>query len=135
MADGLTEALAAGSALGIIMAMGTIMLVVALALYVYSAIALMVIAKKTKTSNGWFAFIPILNIYLITQMAGVSGLWTLIILAGFIPIVGALAMTVAMIWMFWKVAENIDFPGWTSLLMLIPIVNLVMLGVWAWGKA
>ena len=128
------EALAAGGVLGAVMAMGAVMIVIALAVYIYTAIALMVVAKKTNTPNGWFAFIPILNVYLIAKMAGLSGWWTLIILAPIIPFIGGLAMSVAMIWFFWRIADNINYPGWTSLLLLIPIVNLIILGVWAWGK-
>jgi len=105
-----------------------------LVVYVYSALALMAIAKKTKTPNGWLAFIPIANVYLLTQMAGVSGLWTLIVLAPIVPIIGGLAMIIVSIWLMWTIAEKINFPGWTSLLLLIPMVNLVMLGIWAWSK-
>ena len=92
------------------------------------------LAKKTKTPNGWLAFIPIANVYLVTQMAGVSALWTLVVFATIIPFIGSLAMMAAMIWMFWQVAEKINFPGWTSLLLLVPLVNLVMLGIWAWSS-
>ncbi len=133
-----TEALAGTAALGGIMAIIAgfflIALIIGLAIYIYAAVALMAIAKKTKTPNGWLAFIPIANIYLLTQMAGVNGLWTLIVLAPIIPFIGALAMGAVVIWMFWLIVEKIKYPGWTSLLMIIPIVNLVMLGVWAWAK-
>jgi hypothetical protein len=111
-----------------------ILLVVFLVVYIYQAIALMAIAKKTKTKNGWLAFIPIANVYLITQMAGVSGWFTLGIFLAWIPLVGGLALGVLMIWMFWQVAEKIKFPGWTSILMIIPLVNLIVLGMWAWSK-
>lgn len=116
------------------LALGAITLSIFFAVYIYSAIALMAIAKKTKTKNGWLAFIPIANFYLITQMAGENGWWTLILLAVFIPGIGGLAVFGVGVWFFWLIAEKIKFPGWTSLLLLIPVVNLVMLGVWAWKK-
>lgn len=109
-------------------------IIVGLAVYIYAALALMAIAKKTKTPNGWLAFIPIANIYLMTQMAGVSGWWTLGILIAWIPVVGSLAVLAGMIFLWWKIAEEIDKPGWWSLLLLIPIVNLVIMGIMAWGK-
>lgn len=118
-------------------AMGALLVVyiiVMLAVYIYSALALMTIAKKTKTENGWLAFIPIANFYLITQMAGQSGWWTLAVLLPIIPIIGSLAMVAISIWFFWIICEKIRRPGWWSLLLLIPIVNLVILGVMAWGK-
>jgi len=120
--------------LGALMAFGLIFLAIFLAIYIYAAIALMCIAKKTKTSNRWLAFIPIANFYLVTQMAKQSGWWTLILLAGFIPMIGSLVVGVVGIWMFWMIAEKIKFPGWTSILLIIPVVNLIMLGVWAWAK-
>ena len=90
--------------------------------------------QKTKTENGWLAFIPIANVYLATQMAGLSGWWTLIIFAALIPFIGSLALIGVMIWMWWIIAEKIGRPGWWSLLLLIPIVNFVVIGIMAWGK-
>ena len=122
---------------GMLAAMGAMMvvfLIIGLALYVYSALALMFIAKKTKTKNGWLAFIPIANFYLMTQMAGKPAWWTLAILLSFIPFVGGLAVTAVSIYLFWLIAEKIHKPGWWSLLLLIPVVNLVIMGIMAWGK-
>ena len=129
--DNFVEILGIGALTGTLL---TISVVISLALYIYAALALMAIAKKTNTKNGWLAFIPIANIYLITQMAGKSGWWTLIILAPLIPFIGSIAMTIAIIWFFWIIAEDIKFPGWTSILLIVPIVNLIILGIWAWAK-
>lgn len=117
-----------------ILALGAAAIAVSIVVYIYAAIALMAIAKKTKTKNGWLAFIPIANVYLIAKMADLSGWWTLIVLAPMIPFVGSIAMLAVMIWMFWRIVDDIGFPGWTSLLLLVPILNLIMLGVWAWAK-
>ncbi len=119
---------------GAMMAFGLVFLLIFLAVYIYAAVALMYIARKTKTGNGWFAFIPILNFYLITQMAKKSGWWTLILLAAAIPLVGGIIVAIASVWLFWLIAEKINLPGWTSVLMIIPLVNLVILGVYAWSK-
>lgn len=119
---------------GLFAAFFFLFLVVVLALYIYTSIALMTIAKKTRTENAWLAWIPIANFYLVTQIAGVSGFWTLALLAIFIPIVGSLFVAGVGIWMFWRIAEKRRFPGWLSLLLLIPVVNLVVLGILAWGK-
>ena len=70
-------------AAGIAFAM--IIVLLALAVYVYSAVALMFIAKRAKTKNGWLAFIPIANIYLITQVGKQSGWWTPGVLAHSCP--------------------------------------------------
>jgi len=119
---------------GLFAAFYLIFLVVVLALYIYTSIALMTIANKTRTRNAWLAWIPIANFYLVTQIAGVSGLWTLALLAALVPFVGPLLLAGVGIWLFWRVAEKRRFPGWISLLLLIPVVNLVILGILAWGK-
>ncbi len=109
-------------------------LVVVAAFYVYGALALMTIAKRTKTPNAWFAWIPVLNLYLITQIAGVPW-WTLFaFVLGVIPIIGTLLVIGVSVWWFWKVAEARGKPGWWGILMLVPVVNLIILGILAWGE-
>jgi len=107
----------------------------ALVVYIYVALATLAIAKKTKTKNSWLAFIPIANLYLLTQMAGVPW-WTFLIalFAGFVPLIGGLVLIVFYIWWWWKIAENINKPGWWSLLLLIPLVNLIIWGMMAWKE-
>ena len=125
---------AGGALAGLLLGLGAAAIFVALAVYAYLAITLMFIANKTKTSNSWLAWIPIANFYLMTQVAKVSGLWTLAILMAFIPVVGGLAVAGVSIWLFWRVAERRGFPGWISLLLLVPVVNLIVLGILAWAK-
>lgn len=109
-----------------------IILLVFIAIYVYSAIVLMTIAKKTKTKNGWLAWIPIANIYLMTQIAKVPWWYMLAFLLGIIPIIGFLIILVVHTFLWWKICEARGKPGWLSLLMFIPLVNLVIMGVVAW---
>jgi hypothetical protein len=60
------------------------MMVLYLAIYLFFALCLMLIAKKMNIANSWLAWIPIANIYLMTQMAGRPGWWTILM---FIPLV------------------------------------------------
>ena len=53
-------------------------------IYAYMAYSLQTIANKTGTENGWMAWIPILNIYLMCKIAGKPGWWVLLFL---IPLV------------------------------------------------
>src|SRR3989344_9472950 len=53
------------------------MLLLVLAVYVYASLALMKIADRTKTKDGWLSFVPVGNIYLITKIAKVPGWWTI----------------------------------------------------------
>ena len=107
--------------------------IVFVALYVYFALALMTLAKKTKTPNAWLAWIPIADVYLMTQIGKQSGWWTLGLIAAFIPLLGTLAMLALIIFLGWKMAEAIKKPGWWGILLAIPIVNLVIVGIMAWG--
>ena len=102
-------------------------------LYIYMAYALMTIADKTKTKDSWLAWIPIANLYLMTQIAKAEW-WTFIIVlvAGLIPL-GFLVSWGIIIGWWWKIAERRGFPGWVSLLLLIPIVNFIAIGVIAWN--
>ncbi len=109
-------------------------IVLMIAVYIFFALALMSIANKTKTKNAWLAWIPIANIYLMTQIARLNGLWTLAILVSIIPIVGGLVFMGVSVWWWWRIAERRNRPGWWGILMIIPIVNLIIVGLLAWQK-
>lgn len=95
----------------------------------------MKIAQRTNTPNAWLAWIPIANVYLITQIGKVPWWTFLAIFLGWIPYIGSIGLLALMIWWWWKVAEARNKPGWWGLMIaLIPVVNLVFLGMLAWGK-
>lgn len=50
--------------------MMTFWIIFGLIVYVWMAICLQKIAEKTNTPNGWMAWIPIANIYLMCMIAG-----------------------------------------------------------------
>lgn len=88
-------------------------------MYVVCAIALMTIAQKTNTPNGWMAWIPILNIVLMVQIAGIEMWWVLLC---FIPCLNLIAF----VYIWWKIAERRNKPGPIALAMLVPVVNLLV---------
>ena len=88
--------------------------------YIWLAICLMFIANKTGTPDGWLAFIPILNIYLLCKVAGHSGWCTLAIL--FIPLVNIIIT----IWFWVEIAGKRNQPEWLGILMIIPLVNMII---------
>lgn len=106
--------------------------IIFLAIYIYAAFALMTIAKKTKTKDPWLAWIPIANLYLMTQIGKVPAWSMLFLLLAVIPFLGAFAVLGVMVWWWWKIAEARKKPGWLALLMLLPLVNLIVIGVIAW---
>lgn len=114
----------------------------ALAIYVYSSLATMAMAKKLNNPKPWLAWIPIANIVLDWQLSGAAQ-WTLIcyfaaIVFSAIPILGvilSLGGTAIIIYWYWTICEKLGKPGWWSIFSLIfwP-AWLVMMGILAWGK-
>lgn len=110
-------------------------LVVGIIMYVISAFALMKIAQKTNTENAWLAWIPIANIFLMVFMAKKEWWWALIILlAGIVPIIGSIVSIGVLIYVWWLICEKLNKPGVLSLLLLIPVVNLIFFLYLAFSK-
>ena len=100
--------------------------IISIAIYVYLAVCLQTIARKTGTEHGWLAWIPIANAYLMCKVAGKPGWWLLLFL---IPIVNIIFMVI--VWM--GIAEARDKKGWLGILMIVPIANLIVPGYLAFS--
>jgi hypothetical protein len=94
--------------------------------YVYVSLALQTIAEKTRTENGWLAWIPIANIILMLNIAKKPVWWIILFL---IPLVNIIMAIV--VWM--AVAEARGKPSWWGVLVIIPVVNLIVPGYLAWA--
>jgi hypothetical protein len=103
-----------------------VFLVIGLAAYVYISLALSTIAKKTNTENPWLAWIPIVNIVLMLNIAKKPIWW---ILLCFIPLVNIVILVI--VWM--AIAEARGKPNWWGILMLVPVVSLIVPGYLAWS--
>ena len=99
----------------------------AIASYVFFALVLMGIANKTKTDNAWFAWIPILNIVLMLNIAKRPVWWLILLL---IPLVNIIFGII--VWV--DICKARGKPGWWVILLFIPIVNVIVLCILAWGK-
>ena len=138
---GLENIPAIAGILGLIAAFLLIAIIIGLAIYVYTSLAWMTIARKTKTHPTWLAWIPIANMYQRSQIAKMHWWPILLILAGILPFVGPLASLVLFIFIItwtWKSFERMKRPGWWALFMIIPIfgwiIYLILLGTVAWGN-
>jgi sterol desaturase/sphingolipid hydroxylase (fatty acid hydroxylase superfamily) len=100
--------------------------IVGILFYLYITVSIYFIANKSGSDNAWFAFVPILNLILLLQIAGKPIWWILLF---FIPLVN-IVMAV-LVWM--GVAEARGKPSWMGILMLIPGVNLVVIGYLAFS--
>jgi hypothetical protein len=102
------------------------MFLIFLAGYVYMALALQTIAQKTNTENGWLAWIPIVNIILMCNIARKPVWWIILCL---IPLVNIVIFI--LLWM--GIAEARNKPNWWGIMVIIPIMNIVMPGYLAWA--
>ncbi len=105
---------------------GTTFLLFCAAGYVYTALALMTIATKTNTQNGWLAWIPIANIVLMLNIAKKPIWWIILLL---IPLVNIVMFI--LVWM--GIAEARNKPSWWGILLIVPLVGLIVPGYLAWS--
>ncbi|HRK21325.1 MAG TPA: DUF5684 domain-containing protein [Fimbriimonadaceae bacterium] len=87
--------------------------------YIYFGVVLMMLAAKTSTPNGFLAWIPIGNVFLLCNIARRSPATFLLLL---IPIVNIIVG--AMLWM--SVAENRGKPSWLGALVFLPVIGLLV---------
>jgi len=115
---------AAAAALGGVFLL--VMLAICAAFYIYVALALQTIAQKTNTENGWLAWIPIVNIVLMCNIAKKPVWWIILCL---IPLVNIVIFII--LWM--GIAEARNKPSWWGILMIVPVVSLIVPGYLAWS--
>ena len=84
------------------------------------------IAKKLNVTAAWTAWVPILNIWTFFASAG-KPLWWIILL--FIP----LANFFVMIYLWMCIVENLGRNKWLGLVMIVPVANIIYLGVLAFS--
>ena len=114
---------------GAMAAMGAMMVVVlifAVAIYVYFALCLQTIAKKTNAENAWLAWIPIANIVLMLNIAKKPLWWIILMLVPLVNIVIA-----SIVWM--AIAEARGKPNWWGIVLIVPIVGIIVPGYLAFS--
>jgi hypothetical protein len=94
--------------------------------YAYAAICMMKIAEKTNTPNAWWAWVPILQIVLLIQVAG-KPIWWIILC--FLPLVNLIILILIMI----GVCEARKKSPALVIGLILPVVNLVVLGYLAFS--
>lgn len=103
---------------------------IAIICYVYSAICLMKIAKKTNTENAWFAWIPILNVVLMLQIAKRPMWWLVLAIIPFVNL--AWIVLGVIVWM--DICERLGKDRMLGLLIIVPIANFVLPGYLAFSE-
>lgn len=101
--------------------------------YIYGALCLQFIAKKTSQEPVWMAWVPIANLFLMCRVAGLSYWWLLILLTSFIPILGPIANAVFFAFLWYKIALARNKPGWIGALAFLPLINIIVIGYLAFS--
>ncbi len=125
-ADDNSSAMAGAAGIAAMGAVAIFMFVIFAAVYVYFALAFQTIAKKTNTENPWWAWVPILNVLLVANIAKKPMWWGLLC---FIPLVGIVFGIILLM----GVAEARNKPSWWGILMIVPVANLIVPGYLAWA--
>ncbi len=106
--------------------LGPLPIILTVLAYIYFAFCLQTIANKTNTENAWLAWIPIANIYLMTQVAGKPGWWLLLM---FIPLVNIIIAVI--LWM--EIAKALNKPEWLGVAIILPVINIIVVGYLAFS--
>lgn len=91
-------------------------------LYIFGALCLMKMADRLGVENGWFAFIPFLNLWLLTEMGDRDSSWFIIMLV--FSFCCGIVTAVMVILILMDVAEKLGFENYWGILLIIPIFNL-----------
>ena len=103
-----------------------VFLLFGLAVYLYISLALQTIATKTGTPNAWLAWIPLVNIILMLNVAKKPLWWIVLFL---VPLVNIVISVI--VWM--GIAEARNKPNFWGILMIVPLVNIIVPGYLAWA--
>ncbi len=106
----------AAAFMGIIAGFWILYMLVLLAVYAYTAVCLMFIAKKTNTPNTWWAWVPILNLLLMFKIANKPWWWIFLV---FIPLANIIVLVIS--WM--EIAKKRNKPDWVGILTIVPIIG------------
>jgi|GEM_PF-1231005 len=100
--------------------------------YVLHAWLLYRIGRKLNYKDSWFAWVPILNLYMMVDMSHRDTLlWLILILLTSWCCVGVIML--ALVWM--DIAARCDKEDWLGILYIIPIVDLIIMYVLGSGPS
>ena len=112
-----------------------VLAVLFLASYIYFSYAWHTIGTKLKHKNPWIAWIPFAKTILQLQLGDFH--WAFVFLY-LIPVLGWIALLILTLIAKWRIFEKRHYPGWLSLILLIPQVgfigNAIIIGLVAWYK-
>lgn len=106
---------------------GIVSVVVALGIYLFFAYCLVALGRKLQDSRPWWGWIPVMQVLLMLRLAGLSYWFFLALLIPFVNIAVA-------IWVWVRIAKRLSKPAWVGALMVVPGLDLFVLGYLALSK-
>ncbi len=97
--------------------------------YIFGSYCFYTIYQKLREPNAWFAWVPILNTWIMLKAGEQSPWW---IIGLFIPLVNFVAL-IFLLMAFVNIVKKLGKNPWLILLMIIPLVNFVVLYNFAFG--
>ncbi len=92
------------------------------------------LAKRFNIDNPWMAWVPILQIFATVKIAGKPWWWGFAFILALVPGIGALLVLAFMAYIWTEIAKKTGHPIWMGILTIIPVVNLVIPYIIAFGK-
>ncbi len=112
---------------GLFAGFAMILLAISVAFYIYWCLCLFMIAGKLDVPSPWTAWIPFVQIWTFVTAAGKPWWWILLL---FVPLLNIIVG----IYLWVCITENLGRNKWLGLLTLVPLVNLVFIGVLAFAR-
>ena len=97
--------------------------IVGIAAYIFCSYCFYKIYQRLGEPNAWFAWVPILNNWIMYKAGDQSPWW---IIGIFIPLVNIVALIVLLI-AFVNVVKKLGKNPWLILLMILPLINFFVL--------
>ena len=94
-------------------------LIIGIAIYAFVSYCFQKIYQKLGEPNAWFAWIPILNNWIMYKAGAQSPWW---IIGLFIPLINFVALIILLIALI-NIVKKLDKNPWLIILMIIPLVN------------
>lgn len=102
---------------------GIIYLIFVIGGYIFGSYCFQRIYEKLGEPNAWFAWIPLLNNWIMYKAGDQSPWWIIGLFVPFVNIIASIILIIAFI----NIVKKIDKNPWLIILMMIPLVNFWVL--------
>ena len=112
---------------GLFLAMILAVIIAVVVIYIITSLSLYKIAQRTNTKDAFLAWIPIANLYLLTQIALRPAWWIVLMLIPIVNIVFGI-----LIWM--DISKRMGKPDWWGVIIgIVPVVDFIFMLMLAFG--